>query len=75
MEETAEGWKEAEGGSGVSFLQFLLASTDTYAPILGFPFLEEVVPKEISKAETPRAHTAPASPEGLVQEGAKVTGP
>lgn len=38
------------------------------------PFLEEVVPEETSKTETPPADIAPESEDGLEQEEAKVTG-
>lgn len=56
-------------------LYFMSVSVSEHiCPYPWLPFLEEVVPEETSKAETPQADNPPPSAEGLVQEEAKVTG-
>ena len=73
MEDNKECWK---GGRGKKWGQLCAISFSEYpyAPIPGSSFLGEVVLEETSKAGTAHTDTAPASPEDLVQEEAKVPG-
>lgn len=62
--------EDGEGG-GICFISFLLACLNTYAPTLNSPFLEEVVPEETSKAETPQADNAPTIRRRACARGSK----